>query len=219
VDLHGLDEASQMWVQDQRNQMLGGVVVDPLALPIAIGSSIAGYASDLAAYSYDYGQGAVAAASDILNPYQHGGLSPNVFLTGGAGDGYQAVAGVARDPRPFIVGAGLSAVPVGRAAALAGGAAAKILPSLSNAANKLSNWARNLFRQKCPPQVPAPNRGVIPRNAAKFEIETHGGILTRDGRVLQNGTIKSRTDFVDGTAIRRVDFDHNHGNLGAPPRQ
>lgn len=56
----------------------------------------------------------------------------------------------------------------------------------------------------------------IPRNAAVFEIETQGGMLTRDGRILQNGAVKSRTDFLNQTSVRRVDFDHAHGNLGAP---
>ena len=56
----------------------------------------------------------------------------------------------------------------------------------------------------------------IPRNAAVFEIETQGGMLTRDGRILQSGAVKSRTDFLNQTPVRRVDFDHAHGNLGAP---
>lgn len=59
-------------------------------------------------------------------------------------------------------------------------------------------------------------RGGIPRNAAVFEIETQGGMLTRDGRTLQSGAVKSRTDFLNQTPVRRVDFDHTHGNLGAP---
>jgi len=57
---------------------------------------------------------------------------------------------------------------------------------------------------------------TVTRNAARFEIQTQGGMLTRDGRVLENGTIRSRTDFVDQTTVRRVDFDHAHGDLGAP---
>jgi len=61
-----------------------------------------------------------------------------------------------------------------------------------------------------------PARGGIPRNAAVFEIETQGGMLTRDGRTLQSGAVKSRTDFLNQTPVRRVDFDHTHGNLGAP---
>jgi len=59
-------------------------------------------------------------------------------------------------------------------------------------------------------------KGGIPRNAAVFEIETQGGMLTRDGRTLQSGAVKSRTDFLNQTPVRRVDFDHTHGNLGAP---
>ena len=65
-------------------------------------------------------------------------------------------------------------------------------------------------------QSPLAAKNAIPQNAAVFEIETQGGMLTRDGRILESGAVKSRTDFLNQTPVRRVDFDHAHGNLGAP---
>jgi hypothetical protein len=55
----------------------------------------------------------------------------------------------------------------------------------------------------------------IPRNRAEFEIEPmqNNGMKTRDGRILEGGTVKSRTDYVDGVPQRRVDLDHSHGKL------
>jgi hypothetical protein len=87
---------------------------------------------------------------------------------------------------PFIAGAGVSAVPVGRAAALAGSTAAKILPSLGNAAIKLSNSARNLFRRKYPPSVPAPNSAT--RTVSRWMNEAEYVAMAKAGRVLPDSS-------------------------------
>jgi len=63
-------------------------------------------------------------------------------------------------------------------------------------------------------EVPATNKvDNIPRNSSSFEIQTKN-FQTRDGRQLVPSDVRSRTDFVDQTPTRRVDFDHSHGNLG-----
>ena len=62
---------------------------------------------------------------------------------------------------------------------------------------------------------PLPRASTVP-SASVFEIETRGGMLTRDGRVLQRGTVKCRRDFVEGRETTRVDLDHSRGELGPP---
>lgn len=98
--------------------------------------------------------------------------------------------------------------------ALSGAGALKLIKALK-AAKAAGKFAKASKKVEAATNVAEGGGGHIPRNRAEFEIEPmqNHGMQTRDGRILEGGTVKSRTDYVDGVPQRRVDLDHSHGDL------